>query len=134
MAEQLWYERTENARLIAELRQCLADGIDLLVFLGAGLSYGVGRGRASFEVHEYDDDLRFPSWRGSVYRMKERLKALPEMDGAEASLESFFSEQSPIDFAQPFRDRMGDTNYIAFLRAQFGSQPDDEQRLTQSHH
>lgn len=134
MDDQPWHTRPENVRLVGELRRDLAEGVDLLVFLGAGLSFGVGRGRAAFEVHEYDDGHRFPSWPGVVRRMKARMSTLPDFEQLEESLAAFFTEQPSIDSAQLFRDRIGEANYVDFLREQFGSRPGDEQHLTRSHH
>lgn len=112
----------------------MATGADLLVFLGAGLSYGVDRGRAAFEVHEYDDGHRFPSWPGLVNRMNARLRDLPEFEPLGESLDAFFDEQPAIDAAQLFRDRVGESNYVAFLTEQFQTHPTDARRLTRSHH
>jgi hypothetical protein len=129
-----WHERSDNARLVSELREALSTGADLLVFLGAGLSYGVGRGRAAFEVHEFDDGYRFPSWPALVRRMHARLRDLPEFEPFGESLETFFAEQPAIDSAQLFRDKVGTANHIAFLKEQFQTHPTDTGRLTRSHH
>lgn len=134
MADKPWFEREGNARLVSNLRQALQEGVNLLVFLGAGLSYGVGRGRAAFEVHEYDDGHRFPSWSGLVHRMRNRLASLPDLEPFVPQLEAFFMQQPAIDAAQLFRDRIGEVNYVAFLREQFGTRHGDENRLTRSHH
>jgi hypothetical protein len=128
-----WYERPDNARLVDELRDALSGDVDLLIFLGAGLSYGVGRGRAAFEVGEWDDGNRFPSWPGLVRRMHARLLALPELAPFATSLEAFFAEQPAIDAAQLFRDKIGEPNYRAFLRELFGAQLGDAGKLTRSH-
>ena len=44
-----WLENEHNSRLVTEIRNRIADGnADVLIFLGAGLSYGVDRGRFLF--------------------------------------------------------------------------------------
>ncbi|HEV2772293.1 MAG TPA: hypothetical protein VGV57_05625, partial [Thermoleophilaceae bacterium] len=67
-----------NQRLVEELGVRLADdAATVMIFLGAGLSFGVGRrlGRGSFETPPpIDDDSRFPSWMLLVDRMKTELK------------------------------------------------------------
>ncbi len=133
MDQTPWHGRANNVRLVAELQEALAAGADLLVFLGAGLSYGVDRGRAAFEVHEYDDGHRFPSWPGLVRRMRARLRDLPEFEPFAESLDAFFAEQPAIDSAQLFRDRVGEANHVAFLKEQFQTYPADVGRLTRSH-
>jgi hypothetical protein len=134
VADQPWYQRDENARLVGELRTAVGEGADLLVFLGAGLSYGVGRGRGGLDVTAFDDGHRFPSWPGLLQRMQSRLHALPELAPFAESLQEFFAEQPAPDQAQLFRDRIGHPNYLTFLREQFASRPNDERRLTRSHH
>lgn len=134
MPEPPWYQREENARFIEDIKAAVQEGADLLVFLGAGLSYGVGRGRGGLDVSGFDDGQRFPSWPGLLARMHQRLRELPEFSPFADSLDSFFAEQPAPDQAQLFRDRMGSANYVEFLRRQFASRPDDEHRLTRSHH
>jgi SIR2-like domain len=128
-----WYERSENKRLINELRERIGEETNVLIFLGAGLSYGVDRGRAAFEVYEYEDNRRFPSWRQLIRRMLARLQMLPEMEGHQDALHRFFAEQGPLDCAELFRSRIGEANYVLFLREQFGSMRNDLDRLTRSH-
>ena len=74
-----WLEDGQNSRLVAEIRNRIADrNADVFIFLGAGLSYGVDRGRVLFEFDHYDDDRRFPSWPMLVKRMRDRVASLPE--------------------------------------------------------
>ena len=55
-----WHEQPENQRLVKELRSILAQHTNnLLIFLGAGLSFGVDRGRQLFELYETGGG-RFP--------------------------------------------------------------------------
>lgn len=130
-----WTEDEQNARLIADIRDRLADGhTDVFVFLGAGLSYGVGRGRTTFEREHYDDGLRFPSWPLLVTRMRDRVASLPELNEYRDSVDKFFTEQNAIDCAELFREKVGTANYYAFLREQFVTTPSDRQQLTASHH
>lgn len=130
-----WMEDEENARLVAEIRGRLADGrADVFVFLGAGLSYGVDRGRVLFEFGDHDDGRRFPSWPMLVTRMRDRVESLPDLEEHGTSVKQFFKRQSPIDCAELFREKVGLANYYAFLREQFATKPSDRQRLTASHH
>src|ERR1700740_3282689 len=50
-----WHEDASNAAFVYRLRNVIADG-RLLVFLGAGLSFGAARrnGGARFDYHKYD--------------------------------------------------------------------------------
>ena len=50
------------------------------------------------------------------------------------AVERFFKEQSPVDCAELFREKVGKANYYAFLREQFVTKQTDSQRLTRSHH
>ncbi len=130
-----WLEDAQNARLVAEIRGRIADSdVDVFIFLGAGLSYGVDRGRALFEFGHHDDGRRFPSWPMLVNRMRERVASLPELQEHSDEVERFFKEQSPIDCAELFREKVGTANYYAFLREQFVTRGTDRQRLTRSHH
>ena len=130
-----WLEDGQNSRLVAEIRNRIADSnADVFIFLGAGLSYGVDRGRTLFEFGRYDDNRRFPSWPMLVNRMRDRIASLPELKEQADEVERFFKEQSPIDCAELFREKVGKTNYYAFLREQFVTKETDSQRLTKSHH
>ena len=130
-----WIDDEENSRLVAQIRDRLADGrTDVFVFLGAGLSFGVDRGRVMFEFEHYDDGGRFPSWPLLVKRMRDRVASLPEFKEYGASVDQFFDKQSPIDCAELFREKVGKANYYAFLREQFVTRRSDRERLTASHH
>ena len=130
-----WLEDEQNSRLVAEIRNRIADSnAAVFIFLGAGLSYGVDRGRTLFEFEHYDDDRRFPSWPMLVNRMRDRVASLPDLKEHGSEVERFFEEQSPIDCAELFREKVGNTNYYAFLREQFVTNQTDSKRLTASHH
>ena len=74
-----WLEDEHNSRLVAEIRDRIScNSADVFIFRGAGLSYGVDRGRALFEFEEYDDGGRFPSWPILVNRMRDRVASFPE--------------------------------------------------------
>jgi hypothetical protein len=85
-----WHEHQPNRELLERLRESLVDRGRLLVFLGAGLSFGAARvgGRARFDndkyrwppfdppwhgLHPGDDDLPLPSWPWLIGRMHRRL-------------------------------------------------------------
>ena len=107
-----WIEDEQNFRLVSEIRDRIADGdADVLIFLGAGLSYGVDRGRALFEFENYDDGRRFPSWPMLVSRMRDRVANLPEFKEHGSGVEQFFKEQRAIDCAELFREKVGKANY-----------------------
>lgn len=127
----------------------MASGGRLLVFLGAGLSYGAARlnGRADFDYHKYDrwwphdfpfdplvagdDDLPLPSWPQLVNRMcREITMRHPEEREA---LRAFFIEEGSLDCAQLFRQTVGDANYTEFLREQFDSSRHEFIAPTPSH-
>ena len=130
-----WLEDPQNSRLVAEIRNRIADGnADVFVFLGAGLSFGVDRGRVLFEFEHYDDGRRFPSWPMLIGRMRDHVESLPEFKEHGNEVKRFFEEQSPIDCAELFREKVGLANYYDFLRKQFATREDDSTRLTLSHH
>ena len=130
-----WIEDEQNSRLVTEIRDRIAGGnADVFIFLGAGLSYGVDRGRVLFEFEHYDDGRRFPSWPMLVGRMRDRVASLSEFKEHGTLVERFFKEQGPIDCAELFREKVGKANYYAFLREQFVTKKTDSKRLTASHH
>ncbi len=130
-----WIKDAENRRLVGEIRRRIADdGANVFTFLGAGLSFGVDRGRIAFEIEHYDDGRRFPSWPLLIRRMHTRISSLPEFDDHTDEVTRFFKEQSPIDCAELFREKMGTANYYDFLREQFATRPSDVTRLTMSHY
>lgn len=130
-----WIENLENRRLVNDIRCRINDGeANVFIFLGAGLSFGMNRTRAMFEFPSHDDHRRFPSWPLLIRRMRARVLSLSEFENHPSEVERFFKEQSPIDCAELFREKVGNANYYAFLREQFATQPSDASRLTKSHH
>jgi hypothetical protein len=132
-----WEEAERRAEAaIAELRGRMAeDASAIMVFLGAGLSIGVGRalGRATFEMPTpLADDARFPSWPMLIDRMRVELRASAGED-EDGLIEHFMREQSPLDAAQLFRLRTPLERYREFLTEQFITLPADGARLTPSH-
>ena len=130
-----WIEDEQNSRLVGEIRNRISDdNANVFIFLGAGLSFGVDRGRVLFEFERYDDGCRFPSWPMLVNRMRDRVASLPELKEHASGVNRFFEEQSPVDCAELFREKVGQANYYAFLREQFDTKETDSKRLTVSHH
>jgi hypothetical protein len=75
-----WDEAERRAQIaIEDLRERFAkDAGAVMIFLGAGLSVGVGRrfGRATFETPApLGDDARFPSWQMLIDRMLGELRS-----------------------------------------------------------
>lgn len=133
-----WEIREKRAsELTAELRgRIAADAGAIMIFLGAGLSYGVGRqlGRAAFDLPRASlDDRRFPSWSQMIDRMRQELLAAEADADTRSGLERFFGEQDPLDAAQLYRQRVGEARYQAFLREQFETRSADAEALTPSH-
>jgi hypothetical protein len=132
-----WDAREERAaQLTAELRERIAaEAGAVMVFLGAGLSYGVGRrlGRAAFDMPSASaDEQRFPSWSQMIDRMRLELIARGD-DDTRGQINRFFDEQDQLDSAQLFRQRVGGARYEAFLREQFETRASDSDALTPSH-
>ena len=114
----------------------ISDGGRVLVFLGAGVSFGAARagGRMTFDNEKYkpwpphdlidlgwssgDDDLPLPFWPWLVHRMLRQLASFAESH-EHVSLRKFFSEEGPLDCAQLFRQTVGEANYREFLLEQF---------------
>jgi hypothetical protein len=126
------------AESVARLRERIAaDAGALMVFLGAGLSFGVGRllGRGSFETPPpIEDDARFPSWPLLIDRMRSTLVDGVDDEHEVRYLERFMREHDPLDAAQLFRLRVGTKPYEAFLQSQFVTRPEDAAFLTPAHH
>ena len=126
-----------NQRLVEELGVRLADdAATVMIFLGAGLSFGVGRrlGRGSFETPPpIDDDSRFPSWMLLVDRMKTELKERTADDWDRRAYDRFAREHDPIDFAHLYRNTVGEEFYFEFLLSQFETRDEDSRVLTPSH-
>ncbi|MEN4422127.1 SIR2 family protein [Mycobacteroides chelonae] len=145
-----WHQDPANAALVHRLRDAIADGGRLMVFLGAGLSFGAARfqSRATFDYDHYgpwwlpdfpfdgpagdDDGLPLPSWPWLTSRMC-RLIAAQSPQEEHASLRAFFIEEGPLDCAQLFRQTVGEANYREFLIAQFDSSRQSFIRTTPSH-
>lgn len=144
-----WHEDPSNAGLLERLRELIADQGRLLVFLGAGLSFGAARlnSRARFDYDHLqrrpwwpdgprlipdDDGLPLPSWPWLVSRMYEELGVTASENERHALLE-FFSEEGPLDCAQLFRQSVGEANYREFLIRQFDAGRHDFIRATPSH-
>ncbi|MGX1778543.1 SIR2 family NAD-dependent protein deacylase [Nocardia brasiliensis] len=131
-----WHKNPGNAALLNRLRSVISARGRLLVFLGAGLSFGAARlqSRARFDYDRYahqwpddfpgitpdDDGLPLPSWPWLVNRMCHEIACQTPPD-EHASLRAFFIEEGPLDCAELFRQTVGEANYREFLLAQFGS-------------
>src|SRR3954452_13880594 len=113
---------TRSARLTADLRDRItSDAATVMIFLGAGLSFGVGRrlGRGSFETPPpIADDSRFPSWLLLVSRMKDELVAGVDDERARRAYEQFADDHDPVDVAQLYREVVGRDRYFEFLDSQ----------------
>lgn len=130
-----WIDDGINKEYIQRLRSLLSeDDIPVFIFLGAGLSFGVDRGRAVFERFEYDDNARFPSWPQLIHRMKQVLLSTPVLQPSEDSVKRFFEKESALDCAELFRYYIQGPNYWDFLNRQFETKPDDIHQLTRSHY
>jgi hypothetical protein len=148
-AMTMWHEGPANDDLVRRLRAVIAGQGRVLVFLGAGLSFGAARysSRATFDYERYDrwwrddflhdlaaddDGLPLPSWPSLVNRMC-RQTVLHSPSEEREPLRRFFIEEGPLDCAQLFRQTVGEANYREFLVEQFdvGRQPFIQ--LTPSH-
>lgn len=149
-----WLAQSSNRRFVEELRQEIGKGDpQVLVFLGAGLSIAANLytgdkegdiprkeeeslgegGDADHPHHRYYGEGRFPTWTQLVERMKDRLLDAAVAGSDTDSLWEFFSEQSPLDCAQLFRQLMGDVAYFDFLRRQYGTDGFDDWDVTEAH-
>jgi SIR2-like domain len=131
-----WLSDPDDERHVATLRDRVGkDAARVLIFLGAGLSFGVGRylGRASFERPQPYDDDRFPSWPDLIERMRRRVVADTDDPHEATAFDSFFEHNDYPDCAQLFRATVGRSEYHAFLESQFGTSAEDEGNLTASH-
>lgn len=146
-----WNDDPANRILLDRLRELLADGGRLLVFLGAGLSFGAVRlnGRARFDYERYDqrppwwpqephlspddDGLPLPSWQWLTNRMHEELFGLASSEAERRGLSEFFIEESALDCAQLFRQTVGEANYRNFLVRQFDARRHGFIQTTPSH-
>jgi hypothetical protein len=147
----VWHEDSANAALLHRLRGVIAEHGRMLIFLGAGLSFGAARlqSRSRFDYDRYDDrwwprdfpfsdvtpdddGLPLPSWPWLTRRMCREIMALSPSTEHE-SLRAFFVEEGPLDCAQLFRQTVGEANYREFLLAQFDSSRQPFIRTTPSH-
>jgi hypothetical protein len=124
-------------RLVVDLKERLAeDAAAVMIFLGAGLSFGVGRrlGRGSFETPPpIADHSRFPSWLLLVDRMSRELQDRGADDRERWAYGEFAQHQDPIDVAQLYRDVVGNERFFEFLESQFATTQEDADFLTPSH-
>ncbi len=129
-----WLNRGTNKEYVQRLRSLISEKeTQVFIFLGAGLSFAVDRGRIMFEHSERDDSRRFPSWSQLINRMKEQLLTDPVLKPYENSVNRFFDKEGALDCAELFRNYTRGPNYWDFLKRQFESQPDDNNHLTRSH-
>ena len=145
-----WLEDAANRNLVQRLSAAIAGEGRLLVFLGAGLSFGAARlkSRETFdydrrgswrypdhphaELAPDDDGLPLPSWSWLVSRMYQRLVSDAD-PGDHDSLRSFFIDEGPLDCAQLFRQTVGEANYREFLLDQFSADNHHFVHTTPSH-
>lgn len=129
-----WLDRSNNRTYVTYIRDKLSQSeTAVMVFLGAGLSFGAARPRGRYDLDKWgysDDNFPFPSWDGLIKRMLKYLKELPEFAGREDELEEFFDQQDALDCAELFAHSVGEANLTLFLREQF---TDTDPILTPSH-
>jgi hypothetical protein len=80
-----------------------------MIFLGAGLSFGVGRrmGRGAFETPPpIADDARFPSWLMLADRMKDELIAGAHDESEKRAYEASTSRRLVGSSQRDFADRL----------------------------
>jgi hypothetical protein len=118
-----WIDQGLNRAHVTKLRDHLiGDETGIVVFLGAGLSFGASRSRGRYDLDKWgyhDDGMPFPSWDNLIQRMKNHLKKLPDLMGQEDELEEFFDQQDALDCAELFANAVGQANLTAFLQEQF---------------
>ena len=149
-ADVSWHESAANAAFLHRLRNLIAGQGRLLVFLGAGLSFGAARlqSRARFDYERYDrwwprdfpfadlmghdDGLPLPSWPQLINRMCREIVIQSPAEEHD-SLRTFFIEEGPLDCAQLFRQTVGEANYREFLLVQFDSSRYPFVQATPSH-
>jgi SIR2-like domain len=145
-----WHENAANTAFLHRLRNLIAGQGRVLIFLGAGLSFGAARlhSRARFDYERYDrwwpgdfpfadlmphdDSLPLPSWPQLINRMCREIVAQSPAEEHD-SLRTFFIEEGPLDCAQLFRQTVGEANYREFLVAQFDASRYPFVRTTPSH-
>lgn len=151
-----WFHDGANRQYVERLRTVLAsdDRGRVVLFLGAGLSFGASRrGRKGLaerdvwgklhpsgnddrpegqvEVIVNDDNEPFPTWSRLKSRMRVELSNLRSQD--QQSLNRFFRASDPLDCAQLFRQMIGEANYFDFLRRQFQPSSPVDYWITPSH-
>lgn len=153
-----WLDVPSNRAHVEALRERMAgDVARVVLFLGAGLSFGASRrGRKSLAERDFwgvadsggtaDDDSNeqeaseiiinddaepFPTWSRLKSRMRQKLSLIRDRD--QASLNRFFRTSDPLDCAQLFRNVVGDTNYFQFLRQQYRPESPVDYWITPSH-
>jgi hypothetical protein len=129
-----WLDQGLNRAHVVNIRNALAEAeTGIVIFLGAGLSFGCSRSRGRYDLDKWgyhDDGMPFPSWDNLIQRMKNYLRFLPDFAGQEGELEEFFDQQDALDCAELFAHAVGQANFTAFLREQFG---DSHPVITPSH-
>jgi hypothetical protein len=123
-ASQGWLSQPSNRLHVEDLRaKIAADSSGLIVFLGAGLSFGAARTRGRFDLEGdgFHDGGPFPSWDGLIARMLQELRGLADLDDRSEELSGFFENHSALDCAQLFKQMVGEANFTAFLQRQFSS-------------
>lgn len=123
-ASEGWLSQPSNRLHVEDLRAKIGgDTAGVIVFLGAGLSFGAARtrGRFDFEGDGFDDGGPFPSWDGLIARMLQHLRGLPDLGDRSEELSGFFESQNALDCAQLFKQLVGEANFTGFLRRQFTS-------------
>jgi SIR2-like domain len=127
----------DTPKHIEQLRnRFAAEAGTVMIFLGAGLSFGVGRqlGRGSFETPPpIADDARFPSWPILVDRMGNALRERASSDAEREAYKRFMAHEDPLDAVQLFRLVVGEGDYFDFLDRQFETRDSDVDLLTASH-
>lgn len=134
MLSDNWLDSPTNRSHVTRLKRALeGDNTGVVIFLGAGLSFGCvrPRGRYDLDKWKHDDDMQaFPSWDDLVRRMLAQLKTLSDFAGREDELEEFFDQQDALDCAELFANAVGPANFTQFLRDQF---IDPHASITSSH-
>jgi len=138
MQDRHWLDDEPNLQRVKEIQEQLeTDNSQVLIFLGAGLSFGAARPRGGFEYEgeqeDYDDGSNFPGWKTLVNRMKRALLIHPVAGLAKESLERFFKDQGALDCAELFKSYTEGPDYNDFLRAQYASDGKVRFGLTASH-
>jgi hypothetical protein len=129
-----WYEDPLNQEHTRKLREAMTNKRRVLVFLGAGLSFGAARlyAKVGFEAYSRDDELPLPSWPLLITRMRKRIESRIA-DTEKRFLDDFFTHEGPLDCAELFRQTVGEQNYAQFLLEQFDTSRHEFVRVTPSH-